>query len=190
MGRRAQEIELTEAQKQILEHFSARRSQPYSLVQRAKVILEAATGEQNKRIGAHLGMHARHVQKWRVRWAEQVERLGVINTATELEAAIQGVLRDRPRPGCPPTFSAEQMCRIIELACRQPEALGYPVNSWTPKELAREAVQQGIVEGISPRTVGRFLNPGRLAAAPVPVLAQRGPGSRPAGLRHQSRRDQ
>ena len=150
MGRRAQEIELTEAQKQILEHLSASRSQPYSRVQRAKVILEAATGEQNKRIGAHLGMHARHVQKWRVRWAEQAERLGVIVTVAELEAAIQGVLSDRPRPGCPPAFSAEQMCRIVELACRSPEDLEYPVNYWTPKELARAAVQQGIVAIASP----------------------------------------
>jgi len=32
------------------------------------------------------------------------------------------------------------------------------VSSWTPRELADEAVKRGIVTSISPRTVERFLN--------------------------------
>jgi putative transposase len=90
-----------------------------------------------------------------------------------LAQAIAAVLADAPRPGAPGTFTAEQVVQIITLACRPPEQLGRPVAAWTPRELADEAVKQGIVDTISPRTVGRFLNGGRSPAAPQPLLAQR-----------------
>ena len=51
----------------------------------------------------------------------------------------------RPGPGAPGTFTAEQIVQIINLACRPPEQLGRPVTAWTPRELADEAVKQGIV---------------------------------------------
>jgi len=38
------------------------------------------------------------------------------------------------------------------------------VSTWTPRELADEAVKRGIVEQISPRTVERFLKGERFAA--------------------------
>jgi hypothetical protein len=47
------------------------------------------------------------------------------------------------------------------------------VRHWTPRELAEEAVQRGIVAHISPRSVGRFLTAGRPPAPPEPVLAER-----------------
>jgi putative transposase len=47
--------------------------------------------------------------------------------------------------------------QIIALACERPNESDRPVSSWTPTELADEAVKRGIVEHISARTVGRFL---------------------------------
>jgi len=43
--------------------------------------------------------------------------------------------------------------QIINPACRLPEQCGRPVTAWTPRELAEEAVGQGIVAAISPRSV-------------------------------------
>jgi putative transposase len=54
-------------------------------------------------------------------------------------------------------FSTEQVVQIVALACENPEASGYPVSHWSPRELATEAVKRGIVEKISPRSIGRFL---------------------------------
>lgn len=172
MGRQTQAITVTDQQRAILDALVRSRTEPFHQVQRAKVILKAAAGEQNKQIGAELGMHPRHVKTWRVRWHEATARLGAIDTEADLKQAIRTVLSDRPRPGCPPTFTAEQMCRIIELACREPEECGVPMSHWTVEMLAREAVQQGIVARISARTVGRFLKAGRASTPPKPLLAE------------------
>ena len=39
------------------------------------------------------------------------------------------------------------------------------MSTWTPRELADEAVKRGIVEQISPRTVESFLKGERVATA-------------------------
>ena len=82
------------------------------------------------------------------------------------------MLADEPRPGTPATFTLEQLCQLMALACESPEVSGRPVTRWTPHESADEVGRQGIVDVISPRTVGRFLKRSGLTAASVSVLAQ------------------
>jgi putative transposase len=82
------------------------------------------------------------------------------------------LLGDRPRGGSPGKFTAEQVTQILAIACEEPEASGRPVTHWTPRELADEVIQRGIVESISPRQVGRSLKIGRAPAAPQPLLAE------------------
>lgn len=50
------------------------------------------------------------------------------------------------RPGAPATFSFEQFMQIMALACETPISADRPVSSWTPRELADEAVKRGIGE--------------------------------------------
>jgi hypothetical protein len=69
----------------------------------------------------------------------------------------------------------------VALACEDPQATQQPFSHWTPTELAREAIQRGIVESISPRSVGRFLKGGGSEAPSEPLLAQRQP-RRPGGV--------
>ncbi len=77
--------------------------------------------------------------------------------ARVLRPRIHSILIDRPRPETPPTFTAQQVVRIIALACEDPQEAGVPVTEWTPRELAQKASERGIVETISARTVERFL---------------------------------
>jgi hypothetical protein len=104
------------------------------------------------------------MRKWRARWLEAVPRLEALeaedSTEQVLSAAIIAVLTDAPRAGTPPTFTPEQLCQILALACERPEDSDRPVTHWTPPELAAEAVKRGIVSSISPRTVGRVLKRG------------------------------
>lgn len=65
---------------------------------------------------------------------------------------------DRPsdraaRPGFPPL----QRARIVELACLEPIAKGLHITHWTSEDLARQAVEEGIVPAISERTVREIL---------------------------------
>jgi hypothetical protein len=85
---------------------------------------------------------------------------------------ISSVLSDRARLGTSNYFSTEQVVQIVALACESPQASGYPVSHWTPTELAAEAIKRGIVEKISPRSVGRFLKGSYSTTPSSPLLAQ------------------
>jgi putative transposase len=174
-GPQPTEICLTECQRAILEELVRRHQTPQVEVLRARIVLEAATGARNTHIAHTLGLDPKTVHLWWRRWAGAAERL----RASEAEGGAQAVrqvictlLADAPRSGCPATFTAEQPCQLRVLAGEAPEASGRPVTQWTPHELADEAGKRGIVESISPRTVGRFLKRGGLKAPSVSLLAQ------------------
>ena len=106
---------------------------------------------------------------WRERWREESEFLAAAEeqqvTDKKLMALIEQILSDRQRPGTPKCFPVEQVVQIVShreadpcgIACESPEKSERPVSHWTPSELADEALLRGIVEKISPRSVGRFL---------------------------------
>jgi hypothetical protein len=58
------------------------------------------------------------------------------------------------RPGFPPL----QRARIVELACLEPVAKGLHVTHWSSQDLARQAIADGIVASISPRTIRLILD--------------------------------
>ncbi len=173
-GPLAAPIRVTPAQRAVLTALVRRATCPQALALRAKIVLEAGAGRRNEPLARQLDCTPKTVRKWRARWAAATARLlAADDDPAALALAVAAVLADAPRPGAPGTFTAEQIVQIINLACHPPEQVGRPVAAWTPRELADEAVKQGIVGTISPRTVGRFLNGGRSPAAPQPLLAQR-----------------
>ncbi|MFB1490703.1 MULTISPECIES: helix-turn-helix domain-containing protein [unclassified Thiocapsa] len=70
-----------------------------------------------------------------------------------LRAAIEESLSDRPRSGNPGDSTAEQICRIIALACETPPD---PLTHWTRDDPVRETIARGIASTISASTIGRF----------------------------------
>jgi len=179
MARLAPQVKLSEGQQQVLEELSRSRQMPHAVVQRACIILQAADGKRNTEIGLELGLDEDAVGLWRRRW---IAGGGALSRQegkdNALREAIACLLADVPRPGCPPTFTAEQVCQLMALACERPPA---PLTHWTHKDLAREAVKRGIVETISARSIGRFLKSGAAQAAPDKTVAQ-SHGGRRGGL--------
>lgn len=157
-------IEASERTQPILEAILRRRTAPLWLVTRVKIIVRAVEGWTNTAIAEELGLDRITVRLWRNRWSESAERrVALEETAVsdqELETCLVDSLRDAYRSGTPPKFSAEQVVQIVALACEDPQASGYAVSHWTPKEVAAEAIKRGIVERISERQVGRFLKRG------------------------------
>jgi transposase len=82
------EISLSSHEKEILQQMANKYTSPYFEVIRAKAILLAADGLENKQIGERLDLPRQIVSKWRKRFFE--ERLGG--------------LQDRPRRGRPCRF--------------------------------------------------------------------------------------
>ena len=76
-------------------------------------------------------------------------------TTTRGYGAFSNSLSDRAaRPGFPPL----QRAQIVALACLEPIARGLHITHWSSEDLARQAVADGVVESISPRTVRRILD--------------------------------
>ena len=174
-----QAITLTARQQRVLEGIVRRESSTQQQVRRANVVLAAAAGANNEQVARRVGVTDDTVRTWRRRWGTAQEALlaaeaeGGMGDERALEAVVLGVLADEPRPGAPPTFTPEQLCQIMAVACEPPGDSGRPISQWTPRELADEAVKRNIVPRISARTVGRFLvsGSGRHQAPPQPVLA-------------------
>lgn len=172
-GPAALTITVTPPQQLALERILRRHTSPQALVRRAHIIVAAAGGEQNDVLARRLGCTRKTVRTWRARWAAASAQLAACEAdADELLLQIEAVLADLPRPGAPDTFSAEQIVQIVALACTSPTTVGRPVEAWTPRELADEAIKQQIVTSISPRSVERFLKSGRSQTAPKPLLAE------------------
>jgi putative transposase len=158
----------------VLERLLRQQSCPQALVRRAKIILAAAAGQRNEPIAQLLGCSPTTVRLWRTRWAAAVAVLAASEAdPRDLPAVIATVLADAPRSGTPDTFTAEQIVQILNLACTPPPDANRPVNAWTPRELADEAVKRQIVSAISPRSVGRFKKSGPAQAASLSLLAER-----------------
>ncbi len=145
----AQDITLTEEQRNELNLIIRKRSSSQSLVERAKIILLAAKGVGIKASVRELRCSRSMVRLWRRRWISQAEELSVCER-----------LKDAPRPGHPPKFTAEQVCEIMALACKNPKDYGYILSHWSQNALAKAVIKEGIVENISQRQIGRFLKSG------------------------------
>lgn len=158
---RAAPVSVTDRERQQLEALVRQQTCPQQLAVRARIILLAGRGIGVRPTADELDIGRSTVQAWRRRWLE--------NSG----ASVAERLSDAPRPGTPPTFTPEQVCGIIALACEPPQDSGRPITHWTQREIADEAIKRGIVAGISSRSVGRFLIRRGPQAASHARLAQR-----------------
>ncbi len=158
-GPKPPEVVLSEEERQELKQLTRAYKTAQQIVFRARLILLLAQGHNAPGTARQLGTTRKTVRLWRRYWFERAE-LPVVER-----------LQDAERSGAPATFTAEQWCQIIALACEPPDLSGRPISHWTPRELANEAVKRGIVERISTRHVGRFLKTRGFETAPESVLA-------------------
>ncbi len=138
-------VELGEGDHETLRKIVRKRTEKQNIVLRANIILMAGKGALYQDIAKVLGVQRNTVTTWTTRWQELADK------------PIHERLQDRPRPGAPDTFTPEQLCQIIALACESPKDYGRPITHWTHRELAAEAIKQGIVENISANYLGRLL---------------------------------
>lgn len=134
-------IILSDIEKAILTARANSARTEHRVVIRAQIVLAAAEGRTNAGIAAELGLHIDTVRKWRRRfYRDRIDALA-----------------DRPRSGRPAGFTPVQVAEVKALACTPPGDSGLPLARWSSSELATEAVNQHLVETISPSTVGRWL---------------------------------
>ena len=136
---------VTDRERRQLESLERQATCPQQLALRARIILLAAQSIGVRPTADQLGIGRSTVQGWRRRWAENPD------------ASVAERLSDAPRSGTPATFTTEQICTIVALACEAPQDSGRAITHWTQWEIADEAMKRGIVDSISARSIGRFL---------------------------------
>jgi putative transposase len=174
-GPRAASLQVSPAQEDLLRRFQRQQTADQRLVRRASIILALAADPCVDAVARKLGLTRVTVRQWRDRWlaaTPALQRAEQDRAPQQLRRALEHVLDDAPRPGTPATFTPEQIVQIVAVACEPPEESARPISHWTSRELADEVKKRRIVADISPRSVGRFLKRGRVAAAPEPLLAQ------------------
>ena len=163
-------LELDNEEKKELEKILARHSTSQQVAKRAKIIILASEGKNQRNIARELEISRKMARLWRERWVELKQK----------DVPVRERLSDLERPGSPTKFTTEQILQLFAIACESPEKYGRPISHWTARELASEMVKQKIVESISPRHVARILSEATLKphqssnyVAPTASLATR-----------------
>ena len=138
-------VKLTEDEYELLQQITRKKTEKQSIVLRANIILMASEETFYQDIAKKLSVQRNVITTWTTRWQELAHK------------PVLERLQDRPRPGAPDTFTPEQLCQIIAIACESPMDFKRPMTHWTHRELADEVMKQGIVDSISANHVGRLL---------------------------------
>jgi hypothetical protein len=105
-------IELSPDQRAALEQWARGRSLPARVVERARIVLRAAAGEQDKDIAQDLGVTPKKVFRWRKRY---------------LPLGLAGLEKDAPRADSPRwIFSFHLVRKALVTSCLLP-SLGMEV---------------------------------------------------------------
>lgn len=144
MSRRAVIIRLTEEESSLLERTLKAKTATQRDVLRARIVVMAAAGRENRAIATEVGISPHSVAVWRNRFARE---------------RITG-LTNRPKKRTPIKYTAEDRRRVVEMACNgTPEA----ETHWSVRTLAkatgvgRETVRAVLRESnLRPHRVGTF----------------------------------
>lgn len=126
----AAQVVLSTEERDELEKLARGRKVPARVVERAKIVLLAAEGKQNREIARLCGITRRTVGLWRRRFVEK---------------RIAGILKDAPRTGRKRRINEEVIREIVRKTTQE-----IPVGRthWSTRSLAKEM-------GLSPSTIGR-----------------------------------
>ena len=94
----AKTIILTDEERITLMQWSRGRKTPARLVLRAKIVLAAAAGQENKDIAAELNCTRRTAGTWRSRFSE---------------GRLEAIVKDAPRSGRTPSVRADKEAEIL-----------------------------------------------------------------------------
>lgn len=95
----ARPVNLNLEERSVLEQHSRARSMPARLVERARIVLRAAVGLQDKQIADELSITPEKAAHWRNRY---------------LDGGIAALQKDAPRPGGPRTITDKRSMQVVE----------------------------------------------------------------------------
>jgi len=129
--RRARPVTLDANQHNLLQQRARARSLPARQVERARIVLQAAAGKQDKEIASDLGITPEKAARWRNRF---------------LEGGMAALEKDAPRPGRTPTITPTMVRQVIHKTTQDKPA---NATHWSTRTMAKAV-------GISEASVRRI----------------------------------
>jgi transposase len=129
--RTAPPVELSPEQRTVLERLARQRSLPARVVERARIVLRAAEGLENRQIAQQMGMTPEKAARWRKRF---------------LEGGIAALEKDAPRPGRARSITDRSVRKVVEMTLHRKPA---NATHWSTRTMAAAA-------GISEASVRRI----------------------------------
>jgi len=123
-------LTLTSDEREQLVRWARRAKSSQALALRSRIVLACAEGADNKTVAGQVGCAAATVGKWRGRFIAQ---------------RLDG-LSDEPRPGRPPSISAEQVEEVVVATLESTPA---NATHWSRAKMAQRS-------GLSRSTIGRI----------------------------------
>lgn len=124
-------VTLTTDQQQTLQAYTRGRTTPARVVERVRIILLAAEGKQDLQIADALDITRQTAARWRQRF---------------LDLGVEGLLKDAPRGGRPPTLTPACVQEVVRLTTTVTPA---HATHWSTRSMARHT-------GISEASVRRI----------------------------------
>ena len=115
----APKVTVTDEDRKTLEHWARGRSTPVRLMQRARIVLLAAKGRENKDIARTVGVTRQLVGRWRNRYVGK---------------GLAGIEKDAPRSGRKPVRRDALVQKIIQATLHQEPAHS---THWSTRTLAK-----------------------------------------------------
>ena len=119
--RTAAPIELNSEQRAALERIARQRSLPARLVERARIVLRASEGLENKQIAAEMGIMPEEAARWRNRF---------------LEGGLAALEKDAPRPGRTRIITERQVKKVVKMTLHQKPA---NATHWSTRSMEASA---------------------------------------------------
>src|SRR5215213_6571827 len=129
-GRPKAELLLTDDERAALQRWARRRKSAQALALRSRIVLACAEGLDNKQVAARERVTQQTVGKWRARF---------------VQLRLDG-LSDDPRPGRPPSVTAEQVEDVVVATL---ESTPKNATHWSRAKMAQRS-------GLSKSTIGRI----------------------------------
>src|SRR3989454_662335 len=114
-------VKLSDEQRRQLEKQARARSVSLRLAQRSNMILLAAAGWSDRKIGAELAVKRQTVARWRSRFIRQ---------------GLSSIEKDAPRPGRKPQISAKRVQQIVRMTTQQKPS---DATHWSTRKMAAAA---------------------------------------------------
>jgi putative transposase len=142
MSQQRTAVQLTKAERKILENFVAQGKKSARAITRARILLLSDEGRKDRELTAILGVSRGTVHNVRTKY-RQKGRVPILD-----------LLRDEPRSGRPVKFDSRVAATVTMIACSAPPT---GRGRWTLRLLADKVVELAATDAISYEGVRRLL---------------------------------